>query len=466
VTRRITINPATRLGRQAKIEILLDNQGEVEDIFWQTGGFPCFERVCLGRPVEEMPRITPNICGFCATSHNIASSKALDDIYSVEPTATAKLIRQLQHNASLVEDYFLHFFLLSAPDLVLGPEVNPAKRNILGELRRFGPEVVAKVFEVRQRCRQITAHIGSKSSHPEGGLPGGVSRGITEEERKWIRDTADFTVESAQQAMEIFKKFVLENPTYLKLVQNKDSQLRTFYMGLVDDRNRVSFYEGKLRVVDPNGKEYALFNYREYMNHIGEHVDPQTHVRLNYLKQAGWKGLVEDEGASLYRVGPLARLNVADEMATPLAERECEMMFDTLGGKPSHHTMAYHWAGLIEALQAAEQMQRLANDPLLTSKDVRNTNLKLKNIGIGCVEAVRGTLIHHYETDNQGLVTKAKLITATQNNAAAISLSARKAVIAGIKNGDISEEMLNQVEMVFRAYNPCLGCNNHDLFGL
>jgi len=465
MAKKVTINPITRLEGHGKIEIFLDDKGNVEDAYFQVVELRGFERFCIGRPAEEMPRIVPNICGVCPSPHNMASTKALDDLYSVEPTPTAKLIRQLHYNAFYVEDHYVHFFFLAAPDFVLGPDSDPALRNIVGVVKKVGMDIGGKVIDVRKRCREIIKLIASKPCHPEGGLPGGVPRGITEEERKWIKETADFSVEFARFALEIFKQVVLDNKAYLKLVLSDAYKLNTYYMGLVDESKRVNFYEGKLRVINPSGNEYALFDYRDYISHIGEWVEPWTYIKLTHLKKIGWNGLNEGEGTSLYRVGPLARLNVAEGMLTPLAQKEYESMFDTLGGKPSHHTLAFHWARLIEALQAAEHMQRIADDPLLTSKDIRNMDLKLKRRGIGCVEAARGTLIHHYETDDRGIITKVNLIVATQHNAAPICLSVKKAAQAFVKGPEVKEGLLNMVEMAFRAYDPCLACATHNLPG-
>jgi F420-non-reducing hydrogenase large subunit len=261
--------------------------------------------------------------------------------------------------------------------------------------------------------------------------------------------------------MKLFKSVVLDNKKYLDLVLNEAYKLKTCDMALVGKDNRVNFYEGKIRVTDTNGKEYAKFDPHDYIDHIGEWVEPWTYIKLTHLRKLGWKGFVEGDGTSLYRVGPLARLNVADGMATPIAGREYEQMVNTLGGKPMHNTLAFHWARLIEALQAAEDLQRIASDPLLTSKDIRNMNLKLKKVGVGCVEAARGTLIHHYETDDRGLVTKVNLIVATQHNAAPICLSVKKAAQAFIKGAEVKEGLLNMVEMAFRAYDPCLSCATH-----
>lgn len=463
MTRSITINPITRLEGHGKIEIFLDSKGNVEDAYWQVVELRGFEKFCVGRPIEEMPRIASNVCGVCPTPHNMAATRAVDDVFSVEPTPTARLIRQLQYNAFVVEDHYIHFFFMSAPDFIVGTSAKPEERNILGLINKVGLDMGGKVIEIRKKCRDIIRLISSKPPHPEGGLPGGVSRGITEDERAWIRETADDTLKFAQSALKLFKDMVLANKKYLDLVLSDAYKLNTYYMAMVDDKNRLSFYDGKLRVIDSQGKQYALFDPRDYVDHIGEWVEPWTYIRLTHLRKIGWNGLSDGKGTSLYRVGPLARLNVADGMATPLAQKEYEEMFHTLGGKPSNHTLAYHWARLIEALQAAEDMHRIANDPLLTGKDIRNMNLKLKKVGIGCVEAARGTLIHHYETDDNGIVTRVNLIVATQHNAAPICLSVKKAAMEFVKGAEVKEEMLDMVEMAFRAYDPCLACATHSL---
>lgn len=465
MSKKITINPITRLEGHGKIEIFLNDQGGVEDVFWQVVELRGFERFCLGRPAEEMPRIASNICGVCPSAHHMASTKALDALYGVEPTPTAKLIRQLEYNAFVIEDHYVHFFFLAAPDFVIGPDADPAARNILGVIGKLGKEIGSKVIEVRKRNREIIKLIFGKAPHPEGGLPGGVPRGITEEERKWIKDTADYTVEFAQFALQLFKDVVLGNKQYVDMVLSEAYNLKTYYMALVDEDNKVSFYDGKVRVIDTEGNEYAFFDPKNYIEYIGEWVEPWTYVKLTHLKKIGWKGLLAGEGTSLYRVGPLARLNVAEGMATALAQKEYEEMFETLGGKPAHNTLAMNWARLICALQAAEHNQMIASDPFLTSKDIRNMNLRLKKVGVGCVEAPRGTLFHHYETDANGILTMVNLIVATQHNAAPICLSVKKAAQEFIKGPEVKEGLLNRVEMAFRAYDPCLACATHALPG-
>jgi len=465
MAQKITIDPITRLEGHGKIELFLDEEGKVKDAYWQVAELRGFERFCLGRPAEEMTRIVPNICGVCPSAHHMAATKALDDLYSVQPTPAARLIRQLEFNAFYIEDHYIHFFFLAAPDFVVGPHADPKERNIFGVIGKVGSEIGLKVIEVRKRNRDIIRHIFSKAPHPEGGLPGGVPRGISEQDRKWIKETASFSLEFAQFAIQLFKDVVLSNKSYLDLILNDAYGLKTYYMALVDEDNRASFYDGKVRVVDPEGAEYVKFDARDYDRYIGEWVEPWTYIKLSHLRELGWQGLKEGNGSSLFRVGPLARLNAADAMLTPLAQKEAKIMFDTLGGKPAHQTLATHWARLICALQAAEQNVLLADDPQLTSKDIRNMNLKLKNKGVGCVEAARGTLFHHYETDDKGIITKVNLIVATQNNAAPICLSVKKAAQEFVHGPEVKEGFLNMVEMAFRAYDPCLSCATHSLPG-
>jgi F420-non-reducing hydrogenase large subunit len=236
-------------------------------------------------------------------------------------------------------------------------------------------------------------------------------------------------------------------------------------MGMVDKNNRVNFYDGDVRVVTPEGKEFAKFRPKEYLDHIAEHVEPWSYVKYPYLKKIGWKGFVDGGGSGVYRVAPLARLNVADGMATPLAQTEYERMYKTLGGKPVHNTLAFHWARLVEALYAAERMLELALDKEITDPHVRNIPIAEPKEGIGIVEAPRGTLIHHYKTDRKGIITEANLVVATVNNAAAICMSIEKAAKGLIKNGHVSDGLLNMVEMAFRAYDPCFACATHALPG-
>ncbi len=463
--KKITIDPITRLEGHGKIEIFLDDAGEVERAYLQIPELRGFEKFCEGRPAEEVPRITTMICGVCPTAHHMAGTKALDDLFKVEPTSAAKKIRELMYNAFQCEDHILHFFFLGGPDFVVGPTAPAGERNILGVIAKVGMEAGGKVIEMRKRMRNVLRIIGGKPVHPTCGLPGGVSKGINEDEKKTIIEAGDYGVEFCQFALKLFDDIVLGNKEYVDLVTGDVFKHRTYYMGMVDANNKVNFYDGDIRVVDPNGKEFAKFKPQEYLNHIREHAEPWTYVRFSFLKNVGWKGFVDGEDSGVFRVAPLARLNVADGMATPLAQEAYEKLFSTLGGKPVHNTLAFHWARLVEALYAAERVQQLANDPEITSPDIVNLPTETPKEGVGVVEAPRGTLIHHYETDDKGIITKCNLIVATQNNSAAINMSVEKAAKSLIHKGEVPEGILNMVEMGFRAYDPCHACATHSLPG-
>ncbi len=463
--KKVTIDPITRLEGHGKIEIFLDDAGRCQRAFFQIPELRGFEKFSVGRPAEEMPRITTMICGVCPTAHHMAATKTLDDLFKVDPPSAAKKIRELMYCAFQAEDHILHFFFLGGPDFVVGPQAPAAERNILGVIGKVGLEAGSRVIEMRKRLRNVLRIIGGKPVMPTCGLPGGVSKQISEEERETIIQAGEYAVDFCKFALEVFDQIVLQNKEYLDLVTGDIYKHRTYYMGLVDGENKVNFYDGLIRVVDPNGKEFAKFRVQDYLDHIAEHVEPWTYVRFSYLKKLGWRGFIDGDDTSIYRVAPLARLNAADGMATPLAQEAYQKMYETFGEKPVHNTLAYHWARLIEALYAAERVLELARDPELTSPDIVNLPTTTPKEGMGVVEAPRGTLIHHYQTDERGVLTKVNLIVATQNNSAAINMSVDKAARSLIKNGEISEGLLNMVEMAFRAYDPCHACATHALPG-
>ena len=465
MAKKITIDPITRLEGHGKIEIFLDDAGNVKNAYLQVPELKGFEQFCIGRPVEEMPRITPRICGVCPTTHHMASTKAVDAVYNVKPTETAVKIRRLIYDAFMMEDHLLHFFFLGGPDFVVGPDAPPAERNILGVIGKVGVEIGTQVIVARKRLRHIITTLGGKVIHPVCGLPGGVSKGVTKEEREEFLKTAKDTVEFAKFTLQIFEDIVLKNKAYVDLIVGDIFKHETYYMGLVDANNKVDLYDGKVRVVDPNGKEFAKFEGKDYLEHIVEHVEPWSYIKFPYLKNVGWKGFVDGKDSGVYRVAPLARLNASDGMSTPLAQAEYEKMFTTLGGKPSHHTLAFHWARLVEVMYSAEHMVKLLEDETITNPDIRNIPTKTPSEGVGIVEAPRGTLIHHYKTDENGILTAANLIVATVGNSAAMSMSIAKAAKNLIKNGKVNDGLLNMVEMAFRPYDPCLACATHSLPG-
>jgi F420-non-reducing hydrogenase large subunit len=459
--RRISIDPITRLEGHGKIDIFLDDSGAVQRAYFQIPELRGFEKFVQGRPAEEMPQITSRICGVCPTAHHMAATKALDDLYKVSPPPAAKLIRELIYSAFIVEDHALHFYFLGGPDFVVGPDAPASERNILGVVAKVGAETGKKVIAMRRRLRECVALAGGKAAHPVFGLPGGVAKRITPDMQKQFREVADEAVDFARFTLALFEDVVLKNKDYVSLILSDAYSHRTYYMGMVDERNRGNFYDGAIRVVDPTGREWKKFPASKYLENVAEHVEPWTYVKFCYLKPVGWKGFTEGSESGIYSVAPLARLNASDGMATPLAQQAYEQFFATLGGKPVHHTLANHWARVIELLYAAERMQQLAAEPVLTDSNIRALPAEKPSEGIGVVEAPRGTLVHHYRTDEKGLITKANLIVATQNNAARIAMSVEKAAKALIHGADVSEAALNQVEMAFRAYDPCNGCATH-----
>lgn len=409
------------------------------------------ERVLIGRPAEEMPRIAPNLCGPSRISHNMAAVKALDDLYGVEPPPAARLIRELEFNAVHIEEVS-RFFLDIFGSTIAGPDA--ALPHIPGILGRVGKDIGLKAINVRKKNRRIMIHLFGKASHPEGGLPGGVSRGVVEQDRDWIREAAAESLEFAQFAIERFKDTVLADKTYFNAMMDDADRLRTCSMAMVDERNEAAVLDGLLRIVDPDGKEYAEFSPGDYARYIGEWQESGSAGSFTYVKPLGWKGMTEGQGTSIYCVGALARLNAADAMQTSLARKEADFMIATLGSRPVHRIPANHWARLIGGLQAAERNAIIAADPLLTSKDIRNMNLRLKGRGVGAVESPNGTLFHDYETDERGIITKAKIIGPDRNNAAALGLYIQKIADAFISGTDVKEGFPDRVVKILQLYDP------------
>lgn len=462
--KKISIDPITRLEGHGKIDIFLDDQGDVANAYFQVPELRGFEKFCEGRPAEEIPRIVPRICGVCPVSHHLASTKTVDAVWSVEPTVTAKKLRELMFNAHIVHSHTAHFYALAAPDFVLGPDAKPEERNILGVVAKVGLEIGKEVIKNRGYAQSIQAMLGGKATHPVNGLPGGVSKGLTEEERQEIETKANSIVEFAKLSLQIFEDVVLKNKAYVDLILGDVYKIDTYFMGMVDDQNRVNFYDGNIRVVDPEGKEFARFEPKDYLEHIQEEVEPWTYLKFPFLKKIGWTGMKEGLASSVYRVGPLARLNVAESMATPLAQGAFEKYRETLG-KTVQATLAYHWARLIELMYNAERLLELSKDPEITNPDIRRIPTAIPSEGVGIVEAPRGTLVHHYKTDSQGMIEKVNLIVSTGHNNSAMNMSVKKAAQNLIKKGNVDQGLLNMVEMAFRAYDPCLACSTHSLPG-
>jgi F420-non-reducing hydrogenase large subunit len=464
-TRRITIDPITRLEGHGKIDIFLDDKGEVTKAYYQIPELRGFEIFSKGRPAEDMPQITSRICGVCPTAHHMAGTKALDDLYKIDPPPAAKKIRELIYNLFMLEDHALHVYILGGPDFIVGPDAPKELRNIVGVIGKVGIDVGKKVISMRRRVRELISYLGGKVIHPVFGLPGGVAKGIAPEDLPKFKEVAKDGLEFAKFTLQVFKDIVLKNDSYIKMITSDTYTHKTYYMGLVDEKNRVNFYDGKVRVVDPSGKEFLRFAPQQYLDHIAEQVEPWSYVKFPYLKQIGWKGFIDGAESGVYSLAPLARLNASDGMATAEAQAACDELYKTLGGKPVHMTLANHWARVVEMLQAAERCVELVNDIEITSKDIRTIPTKTPTVGVGIVEAPRGTLIHHYETDERGLITKVNLIVATAHNGARIAMGIDKAAKGLIHGGKVNDGLLNMIEMAFRAYDPCNACATHSLPG-
>jgi F420-non-reducing hydrogenase large subunit len=461
--KEILIDPITRLEGHGNVSIFLNDKGDVENAYLKIPELRGFEKFCIGRRAELMPILTTRICGVCPVAHHYAAVKALDQAFNVEPPSAAKKLRELQYVGYYIYDHTLHFYYLGGPDFIVGPDAPAEKRNILGVIEKVGIPVASEVIKHRAYGQKITQIIGGKATHPVSGLPGGISKPLAEADRKEIQDMAESSVKFAQFTLKIFHDLVLGNPTYVDMIKSDAYTMKTYYMGMVDAKNNVNFYDGKIRVVDPTGKEFAKFEGKDYLNYIGEHVEEWTYSKFPYLKKIGWKGLSAGADSGIYRVGPLGRLNAADGMATPLAQAEYDVLFKTLG-KPVHGTLAFHWARLVELLYAAERAVQLAKDPEITSTNVRNKP-GAPTEGVGVVEAARGTLFHHYTLDKDAMVKDVNMIVATTNNYPAICMSIRDAAQGLIHNGKCDQGILNKVEMAFRAYDPCFGCATHFAVG-
>ncbi len=465
---RITIDPITRLEGHGKIEIFLDKTGAVENVYFQVPELRGFEKFVEGRPVEELSQIVTKICGVCPGCHHMASGKAADEVFGLTPPPTAVKLRELFYMAHFVHSHIAHFYALAAPDFVVGPDADPAERNILGVIGKVGLEIGGEVIKQRRIAQEIQALLGGHQTHVVMNIPGGVRKGLTEEQRDDIIKKAEGFVEFAKFSLKIFDDVVLANEKYVDIILNGPYSLDLYSMGLVDENNKVNFYDGKVRVVDQDGDEHCKYAPEEYMEYVSERVEPWSYLKFPYLKKVGWKGFVTGKDSGVYHATPLSRLNAADGMATPLAQGQYERMYKVLGGKPVHNTLAMHWARLVELLYSAERCLELAQDPDITGKELR-VPIDRKNIrgeGVGIVEAQRGTLTHHYWTDEKGIVTKANIIVGTTNNNAAICMSLKKAAENLIEPGkDVDQGILNMVEMAFRAYDPCFSCATHRLPG-
>ncbi|HEY5488296.1 MAG TPA: Ni/Fe hydrogenase subunit alpha [Candidatus Limnocylindrales bacterium] len=472
MTTRLTIDPITRLEGHGKIEIFLDANGDVDRTFFQIPELRGFEAFCVGRPVEEMPSLTSRICGVCPEAHHLAAAKAADAVYGVRPPRPALMLRELMYDAFYVTDHTTHFYALSGPDVILGPDAPVAERNILGVIHKVGGELGGRVIDTRRAGHRVIEIIGGRRVHPCTAVPGGMTKSLSVAERDEIAQIATQMLDFASLSLEIFDQIVTGDPATRDLVLSDLFRHETYYAGLVDESGKVAFLDGRISVVAPDGEALGTYAPAEYRDWIAEHVEPWTYLKFPYLKQIGWKGFVDGKDSGVYCVGPLGRLNAATGMATPRAHEAYERYFATLSSvvegrrQPVHLRGASHWARLIEMLYAAERMIELVNDEEITSTDVRAVPTATPTEGVGTVEAPRGTLTHHYWTDERGVVTRVNLIVGTTNNYAPITMSIDRAARGLIHHGVVVDNgLLDRIEMAFRAYDPCFGCATHSLPG-
>ena len=466
MSRKISIDPITRLEGHGKIEIFLDDDGAVEDCYFQIPELRGFERFVVGRPIEELPRLVTRICGVCPASHHMASAKAVDGCFGGEVAPLAVKLRRMYYNAHYIHSHIAHFYALAAPDFVLGPDADPAIRNVLGVVAKVGLEIGGAVIASRSKAQEIQRIIGGRSTQDIWCIPGGVAKGLKPEELEEIRPMVADLYEFTQFSLQLFRDIVLANPTYLDIIANGPYTLDVHNMGLVDENNAPDFYDGQVRVVDFEGTELHRYEAKDYADYVAEHVEPWTYLKFPYLKQRGWKGFKEGIDTSIYCATPLARLNVADRMATPKAQEAFEEMFATIGGHPSRLLLAQHWARLVEMVQNAETLQLYCDDPEITGDQFRVIPQRVTGEGIGIVEAMRGTLTHHYTCDADAICTSANLIVGTTNNNAPIQMVTRKVAETLIQPGtDPDQGILNMIEMAFRAFDPCYSCATHSMPG-
>jgi NAD-reducing hydrogenase large subunit len=447
----LVIDPVTRIEGHSKITLHLNDEGRVEDAHFHVTQFRGFEKLCEGRPFYEMPSLMARICGICPVSHLIASAKACDSLLAVRIPPTADKLRRIFGLAQVVQSHALSFFHLSSPDLLLGMDADSAKSNIFGVAEK-SPELALDGIRLRQFGQQIIERLGGKRIHPAWIVPGGVSEPLTVENRDAILRALPNALAIAERTLEWFKSIMERFREEIATFGN----FPTLFMGIVKKDNGLTFYDGKLRIVDSTGHVVADdLDPTQYSEYIGEKVEPWSYLKSAYYKAKGFPD-------GIYRVGPLARLNVADRCGTPKADQELAE-FHELQRTAVLSSFHYHHARLIEILYCIERMEQFLSDPDILSKHVRAVARPNALEGVGACEAPRGTLFHHYKIDEQGLIRWANLIIATGHNNLAMNRSVLQVAKHFVHGKKLAPGMLNRVEAVIRCYDPCLSCSTHAL---
>jgi NAD-reducing hydrogenase large subunit len=449
VAQKITIEPVTRIEGHAKVTIHLNEGGNVDRAYLHINEFRGFEKFCEGRMAFEMPLITPRICGICPVSHHLASSKAADVVYGCPPPRPASLLRELMHMGQIIQSHGMHFFELAGPDLLLGFDTDPATRNVVG-LIQADPALTLKAVNLRKYGQEIIFILGGRRIHPNFSVPGGVNKSLKANERDTVLAGVDEAIATIQVGLGIIKDWNAKNQEDIQ----KFAVFPTGYMGLVTPANGLELYEGNIRLVDRSGNQLEKFPVSRYLDIIAEHVENWSYLKFPYYKKMGYP-------QGVYRVGPLGRLNAIDHIDTPLANAELKLFKALSPGTPVEHTLYYHYARLIEALFAAEKVKVLLDDPDILSRETLNTRQHVTGEGVGVIEAPRGTLIHHYKTNELGQVKSVNLIVSTGHNNWAMSNSVDSVAKTYVFGPEVKEGMLNRVEAAIRAYDPCLSCSTH-----
>lgn len=450
--RRIAIDPVTRVEGHGKITLRLDEDNHVHEARLHIVEFRGFEKFIQGRPYLEAPYFVQRLCGICPVSHHLAAAKAVDQIVGVDTlTPTAEKLRRLLHFGQILQSHALHFFHLSSPDLLFGFGSNLAHRNIIGVIEDY-PDLALKGVKLRKYGQQVIAAISGKRIHGAATVPGGMNKALTIQERDVLLQDITDIKQWAEEAVSLNEKIHIDHPE-----NHNFGRLHSNYLSMVGASGELELYHGGLRANKPDGSNiFDQTDYRNYHTMIREEVRPWSYMKFPYLtalgKDAGW-----------YRVGPLARINNCDSITTPLAEA-ARLRFKTFGhGSYVHDTLAYHWARMIEALHCAEAIELLLHDPDITGTDLVITGGEKRREGIGVIEAPRGTLFHHYKVDEQGLIEKANLIVSTTSNNQAMNESVRSVANQYLDGNEITEGLLNHLEVAVRAYDPCLSCATHAL---
>ncbi len=450
--KEILIHPVTRIEGHAKITIQLDDSGQVSDAIFHVNEFRGFEKFCEGRYYTEMPVITPRICGICPVSHTISSVKACEMIQQIKIPRTAELLRRVIQQAQLISSHALSFFHLSAPDLLLGWDSDPATRNIFG-IAEKDPDLGVRGIRLRKFGQEVSERITGKKIHIMGIVPGGMSYALTKENRQAILDWIPEVLETTHMSIDLLKKYHADHTDMV----NSFANIESMHMGLIADDGSHELYDGRIRLVAANGDIVAdRLNPLDYHQFIQEKP-----VSWSYLKSFFYKPMGYPDG--IYRVGPLSRLNVIDRMKTPQAQKEFEE-FRALGqGRPVHGNFYYHYARFIEILAGIEEIEQMMKDPDILSTDIQTHASRNQPEGIGCCEAPRGILFHHYKTDPDGKLNQIDFLIATGQNNPSMNQAILDVARQYVKGDHIEEGALNRVEGAIRCFDPCLSCSTHAL---